>query len=200
MMATVKKVFGNYTIQSVGPLDNININTNTVTVNGNMIVTGTTTTISSQNTTVYDNIITLNGNLSPSTTPTLNAGIEVNRGSQTDVQLRWNESVKAWQTTVPGDPLTYANIGVSGGNQLSANLNMQSYALYSSEFDRIQFDTNVAIKNTTIPPGPLAGYQIVYVSTPIGSRDSGMYVTNTTRQNTQLATKNQALLYSLIFS
>jgi hypothetical protein len=202
-MGTVKKVLGDYTIQSVGPLDSININTNTVTVNGNMIVTGTTTTISSQNTTVYDNIVTLNGNISPSTTPTLNAGIEVNRGSQANVQLRWSEVAKSWQITAPGDPTTYANIAIAlqgGGIQLSANLDMKTYALYSSQFDKIYLDTNVAIKNSNISPGAIPGYQVIYTSDPIGSRDSGLYVTNTTKQNTQIATKNQALFYSLIFS
>jgi hypothetical protein len=202
-MGTVKKVLGDYTIQSVGPLDSININTNTVTVNGNMVVTGTTTTISSQNTTVYDNIVTLNGNLSPSATPTLNAGLEVNRGAQPNVQLRWSEVDKSWQTTIPGNPTQYANIAIAlqgGGIQLSANLDMKTFALYSAQFDKIYFDTNVAIKNSTITPGAVPGYQVIYTTDPLSARDSGLYVTNTTKQNTQIATKNQALFYSLIFS
>jgi hypothetical protein len=203
MMSTVKKVLGDYTIQSVSPLDNININTNTVTINGNMVVNGVTTTIDSQNTTVYDNIITLNGNVGPGTTPTLNAGLEVNRGIEANVQLRWDEVAKSWQITVPGDPTTYANIAIAlqgGGIQLSANLDMKTFALYSAQFDKIYFDTNVAIKNSTFTPGAVPGYQVIYTSEPIGARDSGLYVTNTVKQNTQIATKNQALFYSLIFS
>ena len=203
-MATVKKIFGDYTIQSVGPADGININSSTVTINGNMVVNGVTTTVESTNTVLYDNFVILNGNISPADQPLpINAGLEVNRGALANVQIRWNEVKTAWEITEPGKPDTYANIAVatdSGGIQLSANLDMKTFALYSSEFDRIYFDSNIGIKNTAIPPGIVPGYNIIYTDAPKTSRDSGVFVTSVTNQSAQLTTKRQALLYSLIFS
>jgi hypothetical protein len=203
-MATVKKIFGDYTIQSIGPADGININSPTVTINGNMVVNGITTTVESTNTVIYDNFVILNGNVGPASQPLpINAGLEVNRGALANVQIRWNEIKTAWEITQPGRPNTYANIAIAtdgGGIQLSANLDMKTFALYSGTFDRIYFDSNVGIKNTTIPPGTVPGYNVIYTNTPITSRDSGVYVTNQTTQGAQLTTKRQALLYSLIFS
>ena len=77
-MATVKRVSGDYTI-----------NSQLVTINGNLVVTGNTTTINTTETVVQDNVITLNGNLAASSAPVLNAGIEVNRGNQSKTSLRW---------------------------------------------------------------------------------------------------------------
>ena len=98
-------------------LPNDVIITNDLTVGGNAVVTGdftvngTTTTINTQNLNVEDNIITLNSNLSASVAPTLNAGIEVNRGSASAVQLRWNENLDVWQATTDGT--TYKKILLS---------------------------------------------------------------------------------------
>lgn len=69
-------------------------------VDGNLIVNGTTTTVDSTTVNIADNIITLNSN--ETGTPTLNAGIEVERGSLANVQLRWNETLDKWQVTENG--------------------------------------------------------------------------------------------------
>ena len=55
------------------------------------------------------NFITLNSNVTSS--PSANAGIEVERGSSTNVQLRWNESTDKWETTRDGS--TYYVIPIS---------------------------------------------------------------------------------------
>ena len=99
--STVKNLSGNYIINST-----------LVTINGNLIVTGNTTSVQSTNTTITDNIITLNGNVSAATSPTLNAAIEINRGNAANVQLRWNESYDKWQVTNNGS--TFGNIATVG--------------------------------------------------------------------------------------
>ena len=71
-----------------------------VTVTGNLTVQGTTTTVNSETVTIDDNIIVLNNNVSGS--PTENAGIEIERGSASNVTLRWNETSDLWQVTVDG--------------------------------------------------------------------------------------------------
>lgn len=77
-----------------------------LTVSGNLTVSGTTTSINTETLTVDDNIIILNNNVTSS--PTENAGIEVERGSSTNVVLRWNETSDKWELTNDGS--TYANI------------------------------------------------------------------------------------------
>ena len=66
-----------------------------VTIGGNLTVSGTTTTINSETLTIDDNIIVLNNNVTG--TPTENAGIEVERGTATNVYFRWNETSDKWQ-------------------------------------------------------------------------------------------------------
>ena len=81
-----------------------------LTVNGNFTVSGTTTTISTETLTVDDNIIVLNNN--EAGTPSENAGIEVERGTSTNVSIRWNETTDKWQFT--NDGTTYTDIGAGG--------------------------------------------------------------------------------------
>ena len=187
-MATIKNVSDTYTI-----------NVPTMTVNGNFVVTGVSTSVDSTNTTIWDNIITLNGGTSPSTTPTQNAGIEVDRGNQANVALRWNEGYKQWQIT--NDGTAYGNIAVTsgtGGITISGNLDMGGYAIFSSTNANVTIDTNVAIKNTSVAPSAISNYNVVYSQTP-GGGGSGLYVTNTTTAAQELATQAAAIKYSIIF-
>ena len=84
---------------------------------GNLIVEGTTTTVNSETVTIADNIILLNSDVT--TAPSENAGIEIERGTSSNVQLRWNESTDKWQITEDGS--TYENI-VTGGDQHVASI------------------------------------------------------------------------------
>jgi hypothetical protein len=102
--STVKNLSGNYIINST-----------LVTINGNLVVTGNTTSINSTDLIVNDNIITLNGNVTG--VPVLNAAISVNRGSSANVQLRWNESFDKWQLTNNGS--TFGNIATTGNIDLT---------------------------------------------------------------------------------
>ena len=93
------------------------VNSDTVenlTVSGDLTVNGTTTTINTQNLLVEDNTIVLN--TGSSATPTFNAGIEVERGNFTNVQILWNETTDKWQFT--NDGTTYKDLG-SGGVTVS---------------------------------------------------------------------------------
>jgi len=97
---------GNLTIDSAGGTVTVDDN---LTVTGNLTVSGTTTTISTETVTVDDNIIVLNNNVTGA--PTENAGIEIERGSSTNVQLRWNETTDKWEFTEDGT--TYQTLGSS---------------------------------------------------------------------------------------
>ena len=79
--------------KSDGQLANVQLGT--LTVGGNLIVRGTTTTISSTTLSVADNIITLNSSVT-SGAPSINAGFEVKRGASADAVLLWNETTDKW--------------------------------------------------------------------------------------------------------
>lgn len=79
---------------------------NDLIVNGNLTVNGTTTTINAEEVTIEDSILILNSNATG--TPTADAGIEIERGDQTNVQLLWNELENKWQFT--NDGVTYYDI------------------------------------------------------------------------------------------
>ena len=81
-----------------------------LTITGNFVVNGTTTTINTQNLLVSDNIITLNSDVTG--TPSQNAGVAVERGTSSNVDIRWNETTDKWQFT--NDGTTYEDIGAGG--------------------------------------------------------------------------------------
>ena len=106
---TVSESSGTVTIglpDNVTLASNLNVGKNII-VSGNLTVSGTTTTINSNQLNVGDNIITLNSD--ETGTPSQNAGIEVERGTGTNVQLRWNETSDKWQFTNDGS--SYEDIG-----------------------------------------------------------------------------------------
>jgi len=84
--------------QAVGTSSNVTFND--VTVSGNLTVSGTTTTVNTEQILLEDNIITLNsGEVG---TPSANAGIEIERGTSANTVLRWNETTDKWETTNDG--------------------------------------------------------------------------------------------------
>ena len=68
----------------------------TVVIRGNLQVDGATTTVSSETLTIADNKIVLNNNYTGGS-PTENGGIEIERGTQSNTVLRWNETSDRWQ-------------------------------------------------------------------------------------------------------
>lgn len=62
---------------------------------GGLRVDGEVTTINSTTLSVADNIFVLNTDVTG--TPTENAGMEVERGTSTNVAVRWNETTDRWQ-------------------------------------------------------------------------------------------------------
>ena len=96
------------------------------TITGNLTVTGTRFYANTVSLVVEDNIITINSNVTG--IPTLNAGIEVNRGSSTNTSLLWNETDKSWEFTNDGTNYNkiassdYANSAYSLANTNSTNI------------------------------------------------------------------------------
>ena len=102
-----------------------------VLINGDVNIIGSATTINSEQVLIKDNIITLNSNVTGSTTPILNSGFEVLRGSGDTKSILWLENTDLWSvdddlsvsgyvsgTTYYGDGSNLTGIGdtfVTGG-------------------------------------------------------------------------------------
>lgn len=130
-------------------------------VTGDLTVNGTTTTLNTTDLAVEDNIIILNSNVTG--TPTADAGIEVERGTSSNVRLRWNETTDKWQVTEDGT--TYNDISVSGHGHTAANISdfneaaqdavggiisgsNSLSATYNDGANTITFDTTLAASNS----------------------------------------------------
>ena len=87
-------------------------------VSGNLTVSGTTTTVNTETINLADNIITLNSN--EAGTPSENGGIEIERGTSTNVALRWNETSDKWQLTEDGS--AYEEIQTIQNSTYSASI------------------------------------------------------------------------------
>lgn len=98
----------------------LTVNSAGVTVAGNLTVSGTTTTVESNTVSIADNILTLNSDASGA--PTQNAGIEVERGDEANVQIRWNEGSDVWQFT--NDGATYVQIATSTDTLTEGSTNL----------------------------------------------------------------------------
>lgn len=77
-----------------------------VTIAGNLTVNGTTTTVNSNEVNIGDSIITLNSD--ETGTPSQDGGIEIERGTSSNVSLVFDESTDRW--TFTNDGSTFYNI------------------------------------------------------------------------------------------
>ena len=102
---------------NIGLPDDVTI-TRDLVVGGNLTVNGTVTTVNTETVNIADNIITLNSNAT--STPTENAGIEVERGDATNVTFRWNETTDRWEFT--NDGTTYYNVPITGDTNFSTTV------------------------------------------------------------------------------
>lgn len=82
----------------------------TVTIQGNLTVTGTTTTVNSNEVNIGDSIILLNAD--ETGVPTQNSGIEIERGTAANVSFIWNETDDAWDLSNE----TLQNVVIDGGS------------------------------------------------------------------------------------
>jgi hypothetical protein len=188
----------------------------TLTVNGNLTVLGTQTTINSVNTNIADNIITLNSGLAANVAPTLNAGVEVNRGNQPISALRWNETTDRWELSDGSgnfSPIATAQFGdfltaviedpnpTLGGNlntgskTITSAINVTISPVGSTQVQSdLQLFENVPHKFPAVNPG-----WITFSGASAGGGDTGIYITNSKISDEELITKSKAIVYSLIF-
>jgi hypothetical protein len=84
---------------TIGLPDDVTVSGN-LTVNGNLDVAGSINSVNTTEVNIVDNKVVLNSNVTGS--PTANAGVRVERGTSTDVELLWNETSDQWTLTNDG--------------------------------------------------------------------------------------------------
>lgn len=180
--------------QAVGTGSNVTFND--LTVSGNLTVSGTTTTVNTETINLADNIITLNSN--EAGTPSQNAGIEVERGTSTNVALQWNETTDVWEYTVDGTnyiPVvgttatqTLSNKTISGASNTLSNIGNAS--LTNSKVTIGSTDVSLGGTVTTFA-GLTSVTSTAFVGALTGNASSvtnGVYTTDTgSVTNTMLA-------------
>lgn len=84
---------------TIGLPDDVTVAGN-LTVNGNLDVQGSINSISTTEVNIIDNKVVLNSNVTGA--PSADAGLKVERGTSTDVEILWNETSDQWQLTNDG--------------------------------------------------------------------------------------------------
>lgn len=98
-----------------GNLYSNDITASAVTIYGDLTVVGNTTTVNTEEINLADNTILLNSNHDSGTAPTLDAGIEVNRGSANNVSFLWDETNDTWTTGGESVTASEFNGTIDGG-------------------------------------------------------------------------------------
>jgi hypothetical protein len=96
---TVSPNSGHNAAVTIGLPDNVEI-TGNLQVGGNLNVIGTVNSVNTTQINIEDNKVKLNSNFTGS--PTADAGITVERGTETDVEILWNETSDKWTLTNNG--------------------------------------------------------------------------------------------------
>ncbi len=214
-MSIIKNASGPYVIRTINAADPIVLDSGNVIINGNLFARGSSTTISTTNTDIYDNIITLNKGVTGA--PILNAGVVVVRGTSPNVDIRWHEPSQRWQITNDGS-IHYNLVATTSGNsrlvddalpQLGANLNVANFAIvnslggniYMAPSSELKLDANLHIKKVAgNPVAPVVNNYNVVVASNVSTGGTGLYVTNDEGiTNQELISKSRAIVYSIIF-
>ena len=161
---------------TIGLPDDVTI-TNNLTVGGNLNVTGTINSVNTTQVNIVDNKINLNTDFTG--TPTVDAGIRVERGTSSDVEVLWNETNDQW--TLTNDGTNYHEIvrkwksdittTVSAPYTFTATHNLGTrdvtVAVYSnsSPYGEVEVDvdhTSTNVVTLTFASAPTAGaYRVV---------------------------------------
>jgi hypothetical protein len=114
-----------------------------LTVTGDLTVNGTTTTLNTETLAVEDNIVLLNKNVTSS--PSVNAGIEVERGTETNASLYWDESTDKWYVNDATTSKAIALVGDATFNTFATFTDGTNNATPDSSSDTFTFSGGTGI-------------------------------------------------------
>lgn len=127
-------------------------------VSGNLTVNGTVTTVNTETINLADNIILLNSNATG--TATENAGIEVERGSEDNRSLIWNETNDRWELQANDGsyyPINYVTgadsyaTSIGGATSIVVTHNLNSRDVDVQLYDNTTYETIISdVVRTTV--------------------------------------------------
>jgi len=206
-MSVVKRISSDYRIVAVN--SNVGITATTVTIDGNLVVLGSSTKAESINTLIYDNFVTLAAGQTAGVN--LDAGIEIDRGEDPAVGLRWHEQTKEWQYTTDGSnwvPFSGGHLVYDTDPHLGGNLIVNDFMITSDPNHDVEIQPAdggvlklgkvIRVTQIDADPMPADGYSTLYAK-PASSGNTGLYVSNDLVTGDEIITKRKAFVYSLIF-
>jgi hypothetical protein len=215
-MSYTQRFSDNYKLESIGGAGNVEIDANQLTITGNLIVAGSSTEVNSTDLAITDKTIVLNkGESGAGVTSPVHSGIEIERGSLTNVGVRYNDTSDKWELTNDGS--TWANI-VSGSAgilnvvedttpQLGGALDVNGNMITSASDGDIIIDPNgtgllkinheVSLQEQGSDPSSTSSYNKLYAKTP-SEGGSGVFFVNSTTSD-ELVSKTKAMVFALIF-
>ena len=177
--ATTLNVGGAATTISIGANSGTTTVNNSLTVTGDLTVEGTTTTLNTATLEVEDNLVLLNKGVTGS--PSLDSGLEIERGTSANVSILWNETSDLW--TLTNDGTNYHSVArkhvadIAGDTATTAfaithNLGTREVQVQvydaASPYDTVEVDVErtstsvVTIRFATAPSGT-TNYKVVTV-------------------------------------
>jgi cytoskeletal protein CcmA (bactofilin family) len=131
---------------TIGLPNNVSV-TGDLTVGGNLTISGSATYINAETIQLADNTIVLNSNATGSATE--NAGIEVERGTDPNVSVLWNETSDQW--TLTNDGTNYgaisrkfaASVGNASGTSFPVVHNLGTRDVTVNVYDNANYETVV---------------------------------------------------------
>ena len=203
-MSQATRFNGDYNITGIDAESNVVVTAQSLVVKGNLIVIGSASEVSTVNTTISDNIVTLNSGETGHGVSAVYSGIEVDRGTLPSTSIRWNEMSLTWQVT--SDGTSYSDIATVGGSfslfndkhpVLGGTLDIANQTIVNTQSDTIRFDTGIAVMTSNAAPTAQAGYSVIYSQSPAAG-GSGIFVSNEQSAGEELITKSKAFVYALI--
>jgi len=210
-MGTYKRIDGDYSINTLNALDNVNITTNTVKIYGNLDVGGNVTYINVDELNIRDPFILLNS--SNTSTYASNSGILTHRTASDFAGLRWSNTTAQWEisssTDDTGETGTWAAIatgnivsGAAGANTEVQYNNAGAFGASSTfVFDEstsaLTLTGHLVLGNIATAPAAVANTAALY-NAALGQGDTGVYV-KSTQVDDELISRNKAIFYALIF-
>lgn len=158
-----------------------------VTIGGDLIVTGTTTSVNSNEVNIGDSIILLNSDEVGE--PSQNGGIEIERGTQPNVQFVWDETNDYWSTI--DQPL---HIGLISAGGTPADILMSAGGLVQAVTPAAIVNTGLTLTdggNTTITDTGVGSWSVAVATSSTTTKGVVELATNTettTGTSTTLAT------------
>lgn len=231
-MASYDRLTGDYYIDTItGPQGAGDIyvtvggGQKTVFINGNLVVIGTFTRVETVDTYIYDNIITLNADITGA--PFEDSGLEIGRGTSPNVYLKWNETIDWWEFSAshPNRYVTSTRNDASNDTfmlykilrflrddpdpHLGGHMYTDGYEIRSQDPYNIIFtpgwngtaaNTGIQINhvNSLIANIPYVQNSTIMFAKEPGNGVSGLYIIDKKQRQEELITKRRAVVYSLV--